>query len=416
MKLASVQSRRQSIAEALIHTRQLTLDLFNQIEPALFFQQAHPDFSPIGWHFGHIAFTENYWILEHLADSAPSFPHYQRLFAADGLPKHERQNLPDIKTLKEYLQTVRAKTLDYLETAETAVICQQERLWFWLIQHESQHCETITFVRQLHRQKNFSGIDVSKVELPQVEVGINHQMSRSCHQDQEMVLVVAGEFTMGRDSAIALDNEKPAHQVYLDSYWIDRYPVTCGQYAQFILAGGYQQRQYWSQAGWQWLQKSLVKQPLYWSDDSQLLAHPVSGISYYEAEAYAKFIHKRLPTEAEWEKAATGLMADNKSNCNHSRLVGHTTSIGSYGEQSKYGCQDMLGNVWEWTASWFASYPGFTSYPYSGYSEVYFDQQHRVLRGGSWATNIAALRPSFRNWYHPEVRQIFAGFRCAKNN
>lgn len=400
MKSASIQSCRQKVAIALTQTRSHTLDLLAQIDESLFSLQVHPEFSPIGWHFGHIAFTEAYWILEHLANSSPSFPPaYQRLFAADGLPKQERQNLPAIATIKRYLQEVRSQTLDYLEIAP---VNQQERLWRWLIQHESQHCETISLLWQLEQQRHFA-IASLKSSLNTVATNINIT---------EMVKVAAGEFTIGNDSVEALDNERPVHQIYLDTYWIDRHPVTCRQYAQFIAAGGYQTREYWSEVGWQWLQQNPVNQPLYWSNHDDWLDHPVYGVSYYEAEAYANFVGKRLPTEAEWEKAAQGASL----NGNHSCLIGQTTPINTYTETSQFGCQDMLGNVWEWTASWFAGYPGFTSYPYPGYSEAYFDGQHRVLRGGSWATNSAGLRTSFRNWYHPQVRQVFAGFRCAKDS
>jgi gamma-glutamyl hercynylcysteine S-oxide synthase len=404
LKSVSIQSCRESVAIALMQTRSQTLDLLSQIDESLFCLQVHPEFSPIGWHFGHIAFTEAYWILEYLADSSPSFPPaYQRLFAADGLPKQERQNLPAIATIKQYLREVRNQTLDYLETAP---LHQQERLWRWLIQHESQHCETISFLWQLEQERHFS---IASLKNPLDTVVTNTNIT-------EMVEVPRGEFTIGSDLIEALDNERPAHQIYLDDYWIDRHPVTCRQYAQFMATGGYQTRQYWSKEGWQWLQQNPVHQPLYWSNHGDRLDHPVYGVSYFEAEAYANFVGKRLPTEAEWEKAAQDTSRKyNLLKCNHGSLIGQTTTVNTDNSTSHNGCQDMLGNVWEWTASWFAGYPGFAPYPYSGYSAAYFDQQHRVLRGGSWATSSVGLRTSFRNWYHPHVRQILAGFRCAKD-
>jgi ergothioneine biosynthesis protein EgtB len=403
LKLASVQSRKKSIATALKQTRSYTLDLFARINESDLFPQAHPEFSPIGWHFGHIAFTEAYWILKYLADLPSIFPEYRRLFTADELPKQERQNLPSKATIQEYLEIVRTQTLDYLETAP---IEKQERLWRWLIQHESQHGETISFIWQLHQQHSLTSINFGKFSW---QTGLSSNIFPDA--DDEMLSIEAGNFVMGSNDVAALDNERPARQLYLDSYWIDRYPVTCKQYAVFIKSGGYQQRQYWSKPGWQWLQQNPVSQPLYWSDSRDWQDHPVCGVSYFEAEAYANFAGKRLPTEAEWEKAAT----ESSLNCNHNRAIGHTTPVDTYLESSKYGCQDMLGNVWEWTATWFAAYPQFTYFPYQGYSKIYFDGQHRVLRGGSWATSSAALRISFRNWYQPQVRQIFAGFRCAKN-
>ncbi len=399
MKSASILSRKNSILIELQQVRQNTLDLLAEIDRSLFSTQAHPDFSPIGWHFGHIAFTEAYWILEHLANISPSFKKYHRLFAADGLPKKERENLPDILTIQKYLNVIRIKVLKYLESAP---IDKQERLWRWLIQHESQHCETITFLWQLHQQRQ------NQTSL----VNFNHLSSSSSPDNstfEDMVIVEAGEFILGSDAIEAQDNERPAHKIHLDTYWIDRFPVTCKQYRQFMAMGGYQKVEYWSSAGWQWLQQNPVSQPLYWVDSQDWDDHPVYGISYYEAEAYAKFAHKRLPTEAEWEKSALGASLK----CNHSRLVGHTTPVNAYSDTSKHGCQDMLGNVWEWTSSWFYGYPDFANYPYPGYSKVYFDGEHKVLKGGSFATG--SLRTSFRNWYHPHVRQILAGFRCVKD-
>jgi ergothioneine biosynthesis protein EgtB len=406
LKSASIQSHRHFITTALTQARSPTLDLLTQIEESLFCLQIHPEFSPLGWHFGHIAFTEAYW-LEQLADLSLSFPKTdRRLFAADGLSKPERQNLPAVATIQEYLQTIRSQTLNYLEIAP---IARQERLWWWLIQHEIQHCETISFLWQLHQQRHS---DIASFDIEQLLSGKNGENAVMTAIDvTEMLKVEKGRFTLGSDAVDALDNERPAHQIDLDLYWIDRHPVTCRQYAQFMASGGYQTRKYWSQVGWQWLQQNPVDRPLYWSDRVDWLDHPVYGVSYYEAEAYANFVQKRLPTEAEWEKAALGASL----NSNHSCLIGHTTPVNTYFETSQSGCQDMLGNVWEWTASWFDGYPGFNAYPYPGYSQVYFDGRHRVLRGGSWATSSLGLRTSFRNWYEPQVRQIFAGFRCAKN-
>ena len=404
MKLASTQSRK-SIATALNQARCHTLDLLAQIDEPQFFLQVHPEFSPIGWHFGHLAFIEAYWISEVLADSPLGFPlEYCRLFAADGLPKQERQNLPTVDTIEQYLGTVRSKTLEYLATAP--VDCQA-RLWQWLVQHESQHCEIISFLWQLHQQQHGN---IASLNL----ISDSHNVAPP---ESEMVRVERGEFIVGSDSIEALDNERPAHRVHLDTYWIDRHPVTCSQYSEFMLQGGYQQRQYWSESGWQWLEQNPVDRPLHWYgnwyDNTYFdwKERPVSGVCYYEAEAYANFVGKRLPTEAEWEKAALGTTL----NCNRDRQIGHPTTVNTYRDRSIYGCQNMLGNVWEWTSSLFAGYPGFKAYPYHGYSAAYFDGEHRVLRGGSWASGKAVLRTSFRNWYHPSVRQIFAGFRCVSD-
>jgi gamma-glutamyl hercynylcysteine S-oxide synthase len=398
---------REQIFKDLQLCRQLTLELVNGIDPYTLTTQSHPDFSPIGWHLGHIAFTEAYWILEQCAGLKPQFTQYHKLFRADGLPKAERQNLPNFEAILDYLATIRNQVLDYLEIAHLE---QQDRLWRWLIQHESQHNETIAFVRELHRLKsNSSNINDSFCQ----ENNLNHR--------ENMIKIPEGDFLMGNNHIEAMDNEIPQHQIKLKTYYLDPYPVTCGEYQKFITSGGYQERKWWSKKGWQWLQQNPVTQPLYWSNNS---LDPVCGVSWYEAEAYSNFIGKRLPTEAEWEKAASwnngakscypwGNISPHEKHCNHNCLEGKITPVNKYLEgKSVTGCWDFLGNIWEWTSSWFDGYSGFKHYPYSGYSQSYFDHKHRVLKGGSWATRPWGLRSSFRNWYHPEVRQIFAGFRC----
>jgi len=407
-----IKSQREAIGQALHQCRDRSLALFQDLDFTTFCTQAHSEFSPVGWHFGHIAFTEGLWILEHLKGDPPLYPQYRKLFAADILPKEQRQNLPSKEIILEYVHNIRRLVLDYLETAP---IQQQSRLWWWLIQHECQHNETASLILQLQRLQHLPAYPV----MPS-------NPARDIVPD--MMEIPAGEFIMGSDIN-PQDNARPAHSVYLDTYWIDRYPVTCGQYREFIEAGGYQTRQWWSKAGWEWLQNNPVAKPLYWSENKAWDDHPVYGVSWYEAQAYANFAGKRLPTEAEWEKAARwnpvreestsypwGEDAPNAFGGNYDLQVGQTTPVNAYPQgQSHYGCYDLLGNVWEWTASWFSPYPNFEYFPYRGYSQVYFDNQHRVLRGGSWATRPWALSSSWRNWYYPHLRQIFAGFRCVKS-
>lgn len=408
-------NRRQQLHQQLAQSRAATLALFEEIDRQTFCYHAHSEFSPVGWHLGHIGFIEAHWLLERCAGLATVVPAYRRLFVADGLPKAQRTNLPTLEETCNYLQLIRTQVLHYLEAAP---LDHQEWLWYWVIQHEAQHAETITWVLQLQRRYSpWTG------RFGPVNPQLQPCGSRTT---EEMTWVEAGYSEQGSDAIAALDNERSVHRVYLESYWIDRYPVTRQQYQQFIAAGGYNNSHWWSPAGWAWLQANPVSQPLYW--DMVVDDHPVYGVSWYEAEAYACFVGKHLPTEAEWEKAASWDPvaarqrtypwgeAEPTQQCNHSHAIGQTTSVGYYAKgQSPYGCFDMLGNVWEWTATWFQPYEGFVSYPYAGYSMAYFDNQHRVLKGGSWATRASVLRPAFRNWYHPGVRQHFAGFRCARS-
>ncbi len=409
---------KASLIRAFIKCRAETLLLFKDMDEATFCYQAHPNFSPVGWHLGHIAYTESLWILERTAALPCLFPQYRKLYAADGLPKNQRVQLPSLQETRYHLDTVREQVLHHMEKTD---LKQQERLWRFLLQHESQHSETISFVLELIRNQQ------SKNET---ENSWHLSYSSSpllANPLNEMIQIPAGEFEMGSNSPDALDNERSAHKVYLDTYSIDRYPITCKQYRIFMESGGYKNPQWWSEAGWEWLSAEKVTKPLYWEDNPAWYNNPVWGVSSYEAEAYAKFVGKRLPTETEWEKAASwdeqlkrrriypwGDQEPTSLHCNHNNIHGQTTPVNAYPSgQSAYGLYDTLGNIWEWTVTCFDAYQGFKHYPYKGYSQVYFDKQHRVLKGGSWATRPWALRSSFRNWYHPDVRQIFAGFRCA---
>jgi gamma-glutamyl hercynylcysteine S-oxide synthase len=365
-----------------------TLELVRSIDYETFCTQAHPDFSPVGWHLGHIAYTEALWILQRLAGYPPLMPEYHQLFAQDGLPKSERVKLPAIETVLDYLETVRSKVFDYLAIAP---IEQQERLWKWLIQHECQHAETIAIMLALIHSLRFEGVqppkspklgDFESREFPVLksprlgDLGGDPQAFHAPEKSSEMILIASGHFTQGSHQIESQDNERPPHEIYLNDYWIDRYPVTFSEYQSFIESDAYQNPKFWTAEGWDWVKSNQITKPLYQGEKHE----PVYGVSWYEADAYARFVGKRLPTESEWEKAAHA--------------------------------QNMLGEVWQWTNTWFDEYPGFENYPYSGYSQNYFDRKHRVLKGGSWATFPWAMRRSFRNWYYPHVREIFAGFRC----
>ncbi len=400
--------KRADLIAVLTACRDRTLALFGDVTPGEFCQQLHPDFSPLGWHLGHIGFTERLWILEHWAGvDLPPDP-LRHLWAADGLPKAQRQQLPDFATVAQGLKEGRSLVLAQLQRDPEP---SELPLWCWLLQHESQHNETIAFLKQYHR-----GLPVAPrcAPLPPPDVG--------------MVSIPGGRVAIGNNSPWGQDNEQPRHWVEVEPFWCDRFPVTHGEYQAFIAAGGYQNRQYWTVAGWEWRSQQGITQPLYWQEDLAWANHPVCGVSHYEAAAYAQFVDKRLPTEAEWETVAgyrgttttTYPWGEGEPTANHGNFdgnIGQTTAVNAYPlGQSSTGCWDLLGNVWEWTASPFAPYPGFRPYPYRGYSQAYFDRQHYVMRGGSWATRPWGLRNSLRNWYHPWVREICVGFRCVRSS
>ncbi len=219
-------------------------------------------------------------------------------------------------------------------------------------------------------------------------------------------------------------------------------PVTNADYWEFVEDGGYRREELWSSAGWKWARSENIQAPKYWYqsephswwtecfgfDEPLRPSAPVVHVCWYEADAYARYRGKRLPTEAEWEKAASwdpenGLKrlfpwvdeAPTPERANLDQLAFRTSDVGAYpAGASAYDVLDMIGNVWEWTASNFHAYPGFESFPYREYSEIFFGPDYKVLRGGSWATRPIAVRNTFRNWDYPIRRQLFAGFRLAE--
>ena len=255
-----------------------------------------------------------------------------------------------------------------------------------------------------------------------------------------MVRVPAGPFPMGAPGAgFAYDNERPRHDVHVAAFEIDITPVTNGDYLDFVDDGGYGRRDLWSDAGWAWRREARAERPLYWGADRRerrfdrsdpidpLL--PVMHVSWFEADAFARWAGKRLPTEAEWEKAAAwgpGAVAPRRfpwgdeppteEHANLDQLAFGPVAAGALpAGASAYGVLGLIGDAWEWTASDFSPYPGFRAHPYREYSEVFFGGGSKVLRGGSWATRPSVARNTFRNWDLPQRRQIFCGFRCARD-
>ena len=397
---------RTALAGAFAACRAGTYALFDDLAEDEFRHQPDPEFSPAGWHLGHIAYTEAQWLLCHCAGEPLPHPEFRTTFDVNGLPKPERgSKLPPKDEVIEYAEDIRGRILGRLGDEDMA---RFGRVWHFVLQHESQHGETVTFLRHLMGER--PDPQTSGPTLP-----------------IEWAFVPGGASTIGCDGLQAIDNERPHHDVRLDSFEISRYPVTQGQFARFIEAGGYCERHWWDAAGWAWLEGSGVRAPLYWRDG--LPNHPVMGVSAYEAEAFALFAGARLPSEAEWEKAASwnpesgfasaypwGETLPGPETCNCDRTYRGSTAVDRHpAGRSAYGVEDMMGNVWEWTSSSFQGYGGFEPWPYEGYSQIYFDGEHRVLRGGSWATRPWAMRASFRNWYQPGIRQILAGFRLARS-
>jgi iron(II)-dependent oxidoreductase len=393
---------RDSYAQALADARERTLALVAPVDQDDLDRVHSPLMSPLVWDLGHIAAFEDLWLCVRAAGLEPLRPDLMAVYDASETPRAERGDIPYLRRddALEYMEQVRARALEVLARADLSP--GSDRLnadgfvWDLLIQHEHQHNETMLQTLQLAAP----GVFVPPAGTAQADA---HAGGRHA--------IPAGRFAVGdAGEGFAYDNERPRHAVDVAAFAIDRTPVANGAYRRFVTDGGYERRDLWSEAGWAWRQREGAERPLYWTADGRerrfdrieplVPALPAMHVSWFEADAYARWAGGRLPTEVEWERAATLLDGDRRGNL----------------DQLDFGpgpAGPFVGDCWEWTASELTGYPGFRAFPYPEYSEVFFDAGYRVLRGASWATRPSVARPTFRNWDHPQRRQIFAGFRCA---
>jgi iron(II)-dependent oxidoreductase len=300
-----------------------------------------------------------------------------------------------------------------------------------VIRHEHQHQETMLQTLMLARMRDYD--PRWRVESPPAPPG-------PAPTGLELVDVPAGPFELGApDEGFAYDNERPRHLADVDGFRIGRTPITNATFRHFVEGGGYQRREWWTDEAWHWKEQYDITHPLHWTDDGREWrvgghlpldpSKPVVNVSWFEADAFARAHGMRLPTEMEWEKAATwdqetgatrpypwGVEPPTAERANLDQFAFGTHPATAHPEgASPSGCLGMLGDTWEWTSSRFEGYPGFRAHPYREYSEVFFGGDWRVLRGGSWATCARVATPTFRNWDHPQRRQIFAGIRIASD-
>jgi iron(II)-dependent oxidoreductase len=438
MTTVAIPSRVDSstIAAELLEARERTFLLIGSLSDEDLHAQHDPLMSPILWDLGHIAHFEELWLTRNL-EGTIEFVEMPGLYNPFEHSRSERASLPlpGLRECREIMDEIRGRVLTRLDTADldsTNPLLRDGYVYRMVLQHEYQHNETILQTLQLKRGRPYS----PALRFPTPD---ERKSARS-----DMVRFPGGTVEIGTDDrSVAYDNERCLHQVQLVPFWIDVNPVTNSDFLGFVTAGGYRSREYWSDAGWEWVTGAGVGAPKYWSavDGSWVYRsmdrtrpvldmNPVSHVCYYEAEAFARFVGKRLPTEAEWETAASwdpstgikrsypwGEQPPSKDLANVDQLLFGTTPVGSYARNvSPLGCYGMIGDVWEWTSSDFRPYPGFESFPYREYSEAFFGPEYKVLRGGSWATRAGAARNTFRNWDYPIRRQIFSGFRCARDD
>lgn len=365
-------------------SRQLLESLNDRISRTQF----HEDLSPLGWHLGHCLYTENYWLHEILQSDNSMTEKLESLYIPENCPKPKRGKLiPKLKQLVRDAQLQQDNNdlllIEMTPPLSEHKLFQDEYLQYFIIQHYAQHFES------MHMVLNQMSI---KKDRGKYKPG---QPLQSAQLSTDSVQINSNEFEVGGESPLAFDNELPKHHTRLESFNIALRPVSNAEYLCFIEAGGYDNQKYWSDEGWQWRSENNIRQPDHWKQNKKgdwygieypqpadLVANdPVYGISYYEAEAYAHWSGARLPHEHEWEVSVT------------------------------QGKLEFTGKVWEWCSNTFYPYQGFEAFPYEGYSKPWFDDRHYVVRGASRHSRPEVRRPSFRNFFNPDKRHIFAGLR-----
>jgi gamma-glutamyl hercynylcysteine S-oxide synthase len=359
---------------ALERARRRTEDLLEPLSDEQLTRQVSPLQSPLVWDLAHIGHFEELWLLRRVGGRDALSSEYDDLYDSFAHSRDERGRLPILppQAARAYARDVRETVLALvreLSVDDGDPLLERGFVVGMVVQHELQHAETMAQTLAL------AGLPGPAPHGPP-EVGASGE-----------VTIPAGPFTLGSTDPWAYDNERPAHLVELPAFRIDRALVTNADYAAFVDAGGYRNRDAWSAQGWAWREAERADRPLSWDPAASPRA-PVQHVSFHEAEAYACWAGKRLPTEPEWEKAAKSVVGE---------------------------LEYMTGAVWQWTSSFFDGYPGFSAFPYAEYSEAFFGGEYQVLRGGSWLTDPLVARPTFRNWDLPERRQIFSGLRCARD-
>jgi gamma-glutamyl hercynylcysteine S-oxide synthase len=387
--------------------------------------------NPPVWEIGHVAWFQEHWTLRHLDRCASLREDADRLWDSAAVAHDLRWDLP--------LPT-RSETLAYMERVLEAVVRrldsrtadEREAYFLRLVTfHEDMHGEALVYTRQT-------------LGLPPPACASSDSLGGGALPGD--VEIPGGTFQLGasRDLPFVFDNEKWAHSVEIAPFAIARAPVTQADLAEFVEAGGYEHDRWWREEGLAWRATARARHPLYWERDANgrwfrrhfdrlvlLEEHkPAIHVNWFEADAFCNFKNRRLPTEAEWELAASGPIARERSrkplfpwgdetpDRSRTELDLWSSTCADVGAHARgdnaFGCRQMIGNVWEWTASDFRPYPGFAADPYKEYSEPWFGT-HKVLRGGCYATRSRLIRNTWRNFYTPDRRDVLAGFRtCAR--
>jgi gamma-glutamyl hercynylcysteine S-oxide synthase len=424
---------KDDIVAALDQARRRTLGILDPVPETEQTRQVSPLMSPLCWDLAHIGHYEELWLVRELTGASATDPLYDDVYDAFRHPRRERPTLPilDPAGAREFDASVRERTLAVLDDVELdggSGLLADGFVYGMVVQHEHQHDETLLATLQLmetfaHPAADGPGSAAGRSPAPVPPARVPPAPV------PRAVVVAGGGYMLGAcGEPWAYDNERPAHETTVAEFAIDATPVSNGAYLGFMTDGGYDREELWTSAGWAWRTEAGLVAPEFWAREAGgewsrrrfgrvepvPLDEPVQHVCWYEADAYARWAGARLPTETEWEVAASGTRVDGANLWQDGgQRFGPSPDDARSGSSSAWGARQMLGDVWEWTATDFHGYPGFRAFPYREYSEVFFGPEYKVLRGGSWATHPAAVRTSFRNWDYPIRRQIFAGFRCA---
>jgi iron(II)-dependent oxidoreductase len=428
---------REKLQEWISDAREKTLQLVQDLSEEQLLGPQLDIVNPLLWEIGHVAWFQEKWVLRREKDAPSLRKDADQLYDSIAIPHDVRWSLPlyDREETIRYLLEVREAVLQRLNSRDLS----PEELYFQLLAlfHEDMHTEAFTYTHQTHGWKAPRFIEEA---LKRAQETLPRQTSEDIMGD---VAIPGGEFPLGahpQEERFIFDNEKWAHIVSLKPFYISRTPVTQGEFLQFVESGGYEERKYWDEEGWKWKCQEDAHHPVYWRKSKgewerrvfdrwvPLEPHkPMIHVNWFEANAYCRWAHRRLPTEAEWEFAASwdptlgrkrlypwGDTPPTPEQGNLDWFYGDTVDVSLFPKgDSPYGCRQMIGNVWEWTSSPFLPYPGFVPDAYKEYSEPWFHTR-KVLRGGCWCTRSRLINNFYRNFYTPDRRDVWAGFRtCA---
>jgi len=425
--------RTTELIAALADSRRRTLELLADLTDEQTRVPLLAIINPLIWETGHVGWFQEKWVLRHLRGRGPVRTGVDALYDSAAIAHDHRWQLalPSRAETFSYLQEVLDRVIEQLCSAE---VTEREAYFHWLaIMHEDMHGEALAYSRQT--------LGYAAPELAAGEKGPPPPPAPLAGADAE---ISGGVFQLGAapGEVFVFDNEKWAHPVEVGPFRLARAPVTNGQFADFVNDAGYRRREWWSAEGWAWREKERAQHPVYWVPDSggrwsrrhfdrvvplgEDLA--IIHVNWHEADAYCRWAGRRLPTEGEWELAASahvdpaigkrpfpwGQESPGPERAHlDGRFIGCLPASAVAGGDSAFGCRQMIGNVWEWTDTDFRPYPGFIIDPYQEYSEPWFGSERKVLRGGCWATRSRLIRNTWRNFYPQDRRDVFAGFRTA---